>query len=284
MRDDDGIDRMRTVSPLMSIAAWLRGAGLVAIALGATTSSAQEDDPFAPFLGTWSGVFTTQEDPYWGLEEFVCFVGCPAVARDTLKGLLDDPANDERPFGDLMGQAIGAQNAEFAQLLTPLGRQIQAENTGDNDPKLLCQPYGFVRQVTNPLPIAISRNGEHLWVEYEEWSLLRPIWLDGRPHPQYRTPSLLGHSVGRIENGMLVVETARVLPDRVSDFTQGGYSDELTAVERYTVKDNPRRLELELTITDPVTLTAPYVITKIWLATPDVGLVQDRCSEFPGKY
>ena len=34
-----------------------------------------------------------------------------------------------------------------------------------------------------------------------------------------------------------------VLPDRVSDFTQGGYSDELTAVERYTVRDNPRRLE-----------------------------------------
>jgi hypothetical protein len=25
----------------------------------------------------------------------------------------------------------------------------------------------------------------------------------------------------------------------------------------------------QLTITDPVTLTAPYVIPKIWLATPD---------------
>ena len=259
-------------------------AGLLAATAFAQDVSAQDDDALARFLGTWSGVFTTQEHEYWGLEEFVCFVGCPAVARDTLKGLLDDPANDERPFGDLMGQAIGVQNAEFAPLLTPLGRQIQAENTGENDPKLLCQPYGFVRQVTNPLPMAISRNGEHLWVEYEEWSLLRPIYLDGRPHPQYRTPSLLGHSVGRVENGVLVVETARVLPDRISDFTQGGYSDELTAVERYTVKANPRRLELELTITDPVTLTAPYVITKIWLATPDVELVQDRCSEFPGKY
>lgn len=270
---------------MKALLARVRGlAGFAVLAAGSTTAAAQADDPLAPFLGVWSGVFTTQEDPYWGIEEFACFVGCPAVTRDTLKALLEDPANDERAFSELMGQAIGVSVAQFATLLTPLGRQIQAENTAENDPKLLCQPYGFVRQVTNPLPMAISRHGEHLWIEYEEWSLLRPIYLDGRPHPQFRTPSLIGHSVGRVEGGALLVETARVLPDRISDFTQGGYSDELTAVERYVVKDNPRRLELELTITDPVTLTAPYVITKIWLATPDVELVQDRCSEFPGKF
>ena len=157
MRGGGGIDGMRGELPSTRFASWLRGACLAAIALNVSAASAQDDDPLAPFLGTWSGVFTTQEDPYWGLEEFVCFVGCPAIARDTLKALLADPANDETPFGDLMGQAIGAQNAEFAPLLTPLGRQIQSENTGENDPKLLCQPYGFVRQVTNPLPMAISR-------------------------------------------------------------------------------------------------------------------------------
>jgi hypothetical protein len=258
--------------------------GIALVLLLPATAAAQGSDAHDPFLGTWSGVFTTQDDEHWGLEEFACFVGCPPVTRDTLKALLADPANDERPFSDLMGEAIGASVGQFAAILTPLGRQIQAENTSENDPKLLCQPYGFVRQATNPLPLAISRNGEHLWVEYEEWSLLRPIFMDGREHPQFRTPSLIGHSVGRVENGVLVVETARVLPDRISDFTQGGYSDELTAVERYSVRENPRRMELELTITDPVTLTTPYVISKVWLATPEIELVQDRCSEFPGKF
>jgi len=80
-----------------------------------------------------------------------------------------------------------------------------AENKPENDPKFLnCQPYGFVREVTNPLPMRISRDGQHLLVRYEEWSLNRPIYLDGRAHPTYATPSLLGHAVGRVENGVLI--------------------------------------------------------------------------------
>jgi hypothetical protein len=94
---------------------------------------------------------------------------------------------------------------------------------------------------------------------------------------------LLGHSVGRVENSALIVETRRVTPDLISDSSQAGHSGELTAVERYTVRDNPRRLELTLTLTDPVTFTKPLVITKTWLYTPDVELVQDTCSQQPGK-
>ena len=129
----------------------------------------------------------------------------------------------------------------------------------------------------------VRRDGDHLLVRYEEWSLLRPIYMDGRPQPTHRTPSLLGHSVGRIENGALIVETTRVTPDLLSDSSQVGHSGELTAVERYTVHDNPRRLELTLTLTDPVTFTKPLVVTKTWLATPDVELVKDSCSQQPGK-
>jgi hypothetical protein len=54
-------------------------------------------------------------------------------------------------------------------------------------------------------------------------------------------------------------------------------------VERYTVRDNPRRLELTLTLEDPVTFRAPLVVTKTWLYTPDVELVQDTCFQQPGK-
>jgi hypothetical protein len=269
---------------------WRSGSLGSAAAVGATlmfswaTSGAQDADALTPFLGTWSGVFTTQDNEFWGLEEFACFAGCPPEVRGRMRALLDDPANDAVPFTVLMGQANAYAAPHLANLLTPLGKQIQAENTNENDPKLYCQPYGLVREATNPLPIRIRRDGNDLLIQYEEWSLLRPIYMDGREHPQYRTPSMLGHSVGRVENGVLIVETARVLPDRYSDFTQGGYSDELTAVERYTIKDNPRRLELEMTLRDPVTLTGTYVMSKIWLFTPDVELVEDRCGAFPGKF
>src|SRR5690606_35821057 len=198
--------------------------------------------------------------------------------------LLADPANDSRPVMALSAESAAFSLAAFEARLTPLGRQVRDANEPESDPKLLnCQPYGFVREVTNPLPMQILRDGEHLLIRYEEWSLLRPIYMDGRPHPAHRTPSLLGHSVGRVENGALIVETALVTPDRISDATNAGHSGELTAVERYTVKDDPRRLELTFTLTDPVMFTEPLVITKTWLYTPDVELVQDSCGQQPGK-
>jgi hypothetical protein len=255
-----------------------------ALAAWPFVASAQTRDPVEPFLGTWSGVFTTQDHEYWTFADIQCFVGCPVDFYDHLSALLADPANDALPAMALSGQSGAAFAAAFEPTLTPLGRQVREANQPENDPKFLnCQPYGFVREVTNPLPMQVSRDGDHLLVRYEEWSLLRPIYLDGRPHPLHRTPSLLGHSVGRVENGALIVETARVTPDLISDSSLAGHSGELTAVERYTVLDNPRRLELTLTLTDAAMFTKPLVITKTWLYTSDVDLVQDTCSQQPGK-
>lgn len=262
----------------------VRTFALVALLAAPLGASAQADDALTPFLGTWSGVFTTQENEFWELEDLACFPGCPPEVRSYLTGLLDDPANDERPFGALMGEMAGYAAQHLGSILTPLGREIQEANTPSNDPKLHCQPYGFAREVANALPMTIRRDGEHLLIQYEEWSLLRTIYMDGRAHPERETPTLLGHSVGRVEDGALVVETARVNPGWFSDYSHGGYSAELTGVERYVVRDDPRRLELTLTLEDPVTLTAPYVIEKTWLFTPDVELVEDRCSALPGKF
>jgi hypothetical protein len=249
-----------------------------------TAAPAQTAASVQPFLGTWSGVFTTQEHEYWTFTDIQCFVGCPLDFYNHLSALLADPANDIRPAMELGGESGAVSVAAFVATLTPLGRQIRDANAEEADPKFLnCQPYGFVREVTNPLPMQIVRDGDHLLVRYEEWSLMRPIYLDGRPHPTYRTQSLLGHSVGRVENGTLIVETTRVTPDLLSDMSRAGHSGELTAVERYTVRDNPRRLELTLTLTDPATFTKPLVVTKTWLYTPDVELLQDTCSQQPGK-
>lgn len=254
---------------------------LLALPLGV---SAQSADPLEPFLGTWSGVFTTQDLEYWTAADLACFVGCPLDMYDRLSALLADPANDSIPVMALAGQAEAAWLAAFEETLTPVGRQVRAANVPESDPKFLnCQPYGFVRQATNPLPMQIARDGQNLLVRYEEWALLRPIYMDGRTHPEHRTPSLLGHSVGRVENGVLIVETRRVTPDWISDASRIGHSGELEGVERYTVRDNPRRLEVTLTLEDPVTFTEPLVVTKTWLYTPDVELVVDTCFQQPGK-
>lgn len=263
---------------------WARALA-VALPLAAApfAASAQPSNVDA-FVGTWSGVFTTQQNDYWTFADIQCFVGCPLDFYNHLSGLLADAKNDAVPTMALAGQSGGVTGAAFEATLTPLGKQVRDANVSESDPKFLnCQPYGFVREVTNPLPMQIRRDGEHLLVRYEEWSLIRPIYLDGRKHPDHRTPSLLGHSVGRVEGGALIVETVNVTPDWISDQLRAGHSGSLIAVERYVVRDNPRRLELTLTLTDPVTFTKPFVVTKTWLATPDVNLLQDTCSQQPGK-
>ena len=50
-------------------------AGQLALLLFLVASSptlAQTSDSFDTFSGTWSGVFTTQDSDFWGLEDFTC--------------------------------------------------------------------------------------------------------------------------------------------------------------------------------------------------------------------
>jgi len=247
-------------------------------------ASAQSADAIEPFLGTWSGVFTAQENDYWTAADIACFVGCPRDMYEHLSALLADPVNDDVPWPALAAQSSQAWFAEFEAQMTQTGVQVREANSPESDPKFLnCQPYGFVRQATNPLPMQIVRDGENLLVRYEEWALLRPIYMDGRDHPEHRTHTLLGHSIGRVEDGVLIVETERVTSDRVSDETRIGHSEELRGIERYTVHDDPRRLEVEFTLEDPVMFTGQLVVTQTWLYTPEVELVQDTCFQQPGK-
>lgn len=264
-----------------------RACGCLVVAIGFAVPGivSAQADPAAPFLGTWSGVFTTQQNEFWRIEDFTCFAGCPPEAYDHLTALLDDAANDDRPIDALTGETRVFMRERLASISTSAGVEKQQAVTTANDPTLHCAPYGFVREATNPLPLRILRDGEHVVIDYEEWNLERTIYMDGRAHPADPDPALLGHSIGRFEGGALVVETVGVEPDIYYSFLSGGgYSEELTGVERYTIRENPRRLHLELTVEDPVTLTEPYTIEKTWLWTPDVELVEDSCEDVPGVF
>lgn len=237
------------------------------------------------FEGTWSGVFTTQDHEFWQIEDFFCFAGCPPAVYRHLQQLLDDPANDERPLDELRGDAGAFARRYLEERLTPAGLAELDVPIPANDPSdraLACTPYGLVRQATNPLPLIIRREGEHLVIEYEEWSLNRTIYMDGREHPGDLVPSPLGYSVGRYDGDSLVVETSGLVPDFL--YIGGGrHSGEARGTERYTLANDPRRLDLELTVEDPVMLREPFVITKTWLYTPDKELLADSCEDRPAQ-
>lgn len=238
------------------------------------------------FTGVWSGAFTTQKHEFWELEDLTaCFPGCTPTARAYYASLIEDPANDAKPVQELWGMTTAFMRQELAKKSTPEGLALQSANTEASDPNFRCEPYGLVRAAVNPLPIEIRQDGEHLTIAYEEWNQSRTIYMDGRAIPASVTPTRLGYSVGRYDGDALVIETKGVEPGLYFDFQSGGgHSAEASFVERYLIADDPRRLELTMTVTDPRTLLEPVVIAKTWLATPDVQLVEDRCGDVPGKF
>jgi len=270
------------------LALWLLAGSMTTFAC-----SVEAPPPAAPaapadtpdFTGIWSGSFTTQKHEFWQVEDLTaCFPGCTPTARAFFASLLDDPANEERSVQELWGETTGFMRQELAAKATEAGLALQNANNEANDPTILCRPYGLVRSAVNPLPIEIRRDGDNLVIRYEEWNESRTIYMDGRGHPNGLVPTSLGHSVGHYEGDSLVIETTALEGDIYYSFQSGGaYSDQATVVERYRIENEPRRLVLEMTVTDPVTLREPHVIAKNWLATPDVQLLTDSCGDIPGK-
>ena len=122
------------------------------------------------------------------------------------------------------------------------------------DPLLQCIPPGMPPTMGNPYPMQFSEQDDVIILRLEEFDNVRTIHLT--PDNAERVPSPLGYSVGRWEDGALIVETTDI---DYPYFNRVGVaqSEGVETFERFTVTDGGRRLDYELTITDPATLTEP---------------------------
>ena len=86
----------------------------------------------------------------------------------------------------------------------------------------------------------------------------RNIYMDGRPHPPLGrwAPTITGHSVGRYENGALVIETVGLLPGGVPG--GGRRTPETRLTERYSLSADGKRMTLEYTWEDPKIYQKPH--------------------------
>ena len=85
---------------------------------------------------------------------------------------------------------------------------------------------------------------------------VRHIYMDGRPHPSHWTPTPAGHSVGRYEGNVLVVETVGMTAGAV---VAGGLrTPETKLTERFEVAADGRRLTISYTWEDPKIYERPH--------------------------
>lgn len=220
--------------------------------------------------GMWS-------DPPATLEDSSCFFYCSDVKIERLYELLDDPANDERPMGELIADA-GKQ--ELTTLIEPaLSSASLASYPIDpaDDPGFLnCEPWGIARQVLAPHQLQITQHDKRVDFHYGEWSARRTIFLDGRERPGNAPHSLLGFSVGHYDGDALVVETTGIRANITLWWAE--HSDRLELVERYRRSPDGERLLLEVTMRDPDGLLEPLLLKKVWGRAPEQTIgAYDQC-------
>ena len=250
-----------------------RAALLLTLAVaGCSARPAVTPTPPAPDL---AGMYS--DPPNTALDMF-CFFACTDVGLRRLAALLDDPANDAKPYTALSADATQHQFDEYlrphlteAALAAPMPEPLQ-------DPGYLhCEPWGFARQLFAPHQLEIKQYPDRVELHYGEWDAHRTVHLGERAPPTDRAHVPMGYSVGHYEGDTLVVETTLITanfgPTRL---WEGLHSDQLTAVERYR-RPTPERLELTARLTDPPTFREPVELKKIWRYAPDQQIAPYDC-------
>ena len=240
--------------------------------------------------GLWANALLTPEDERWRIEDIACArTGCSLVGFNHLQTLLNDEANAERSVKELFFATREFEEEHNKDMLTPLGLKKQAEYQPSEGAALDCEPDGdsLRHQILAPVPMQIEQQQDRVIIRYEYWNAVRTIYLDGRSHPQGQPATRLGHSVGHYEGQTLVVETSHVIPN-VTGVPGGGAfapSADTRFIERYTLNPADRRLDLELTIVDPVHFRKPYGNQRSYLPAPaDWALDEFICEAITGEY
>jgi hypothetical protein len=161
------------------------------------------------------------------------------------------------------GRAGGAPAFPAGPQLTPAyaekRRANQAKGAEDSQ-AANCLPPGMPGIMGQPYPMEFLLTPGLVTIVIEAYSQVRHIYTDGRPLPDDPDQKFFGTSIGRWDNGTLVVETVGFSPQtEIAPGTPHG--DHMKIVERFTLTD-PDTMTIETTVTDPEALTAPYTTTR----------------------
>ena len=162
--------------------------------------------------------------------------------------------------------------------LTPRGQAVLDEFDPTDDPALDCIPESLPATVLPVFPVEFTRVGDdELHIRYEEFDGRRVVHLGMTEHPAGVEPSYMGHSIGRLEDGALVIDT-RYFEETVWGLGRGAPSGTRKhLVERYTLAENGMRLDVEYRFEDPEYMTEAVTVTGEMFLKPGYRLEPWDC-------
>jgi hypothetical protein len=198
---------------------------------------------------------------------------------------LPPPNPDPHNFEGTWVKPMTDATALFHAPLKPEYQKVQDEHVHASeqgnpvqDLSVKCFPMGLPRITENPLPLEIVQTPSQLTLLYVVSHNVRRIYLN-RPHPQNPGYTFLGHSVGHWEGDTLVVDTVGLYGGSFMDMTGTPHSNQIHVVERYRKLEGGAKLQLAVTVEDPVALEHPFSYTRTYHWRPDVRREEFICEE-----
>jgi len=171
--------------------------------------------------------------------------------------------------------------------LTAAGRRaVETYDPFVDDPTFRCDPVAIRRVWFAPgTPLEIGRDGQRIVLRHEWMDVERIIHLDATTHPADGPRTSLGHSIGRFEGDVLVVETGNYAAGVLSQYvempgqpTRGLlHSDALRSVERVWFDAGSNRLNVSIELFDPVFYTRDFDAVSAQYQPTDLQLEPFNC-------
>ena len=98
----------------------------------------------------------------------------------------------------------------------------------------------------------IQQDDDQITLRYGYLDLARTIHLDASGHPENLVPTVEGHSIGRWEDNVLVVDTIGFLPRALSPRAEVMISGQTHILERFEYDEARELFEKSLRISDKV--------------------------------
>ena len=164
--------------------------------------------------------------------------------------------------------------------LTALGEQEAAAfetYSPEYNPRMRCETTSIVFDWTFDGPVnRITRNEGTIVLQYGQLGFTRTVHMNVDEHPAEITPSRGGHSIGRWEDDVLVVDTVGFAPGVLSPPILN--SDRLHVVERFSLDAETMSLTRSYVAEDPVYFVGQYTGSDtIYVA--DAPFSPDECKE-----
>jgi hypothetical protein len=168
--------------------------------------------------------------------------------------------------------------------LTEAGRAAAAalrnQSTSAN-PRLSCQITSILFDwVFDGAINRITQGRDVITMEYGA-GLVRTVHMNLAAHPDDIAPSRAGHSIGRWEGDVLVVDTIGFEPGSLAGAVP--HSGALHIVERFTLNAETLELTREYVADDALYFTDLYVDSDVVLPA-DAPFAVDRCKELAPEY